>query len=93
MERSMMAEMATRAMDELIRLAQARDHIWSKSPGGCVSGGDARETPQSRHLRQHLLQIRRLVPRAQHQRRGVLLVRPRAHERRRPRRRVHGHNV
>uniref|UniRef100_A0A0E0L956 Uncharacterized protein n=1 Tax=Oryza punctata TaxID=4537 RepID=A0A0E0L956_ORYPU len=44
MERPMMAEMATRAMDELIRLAQAGDHIWSKSPGGGVSGGDARET-------------------------------------------------
>uniref|UniRef100_A0A0E0CUY5 START domain-containing protein n=1 Tax=Oryza meridionalis TaxID=40149 RepID=A0A0E0CUY5_9ORYZ len=30
--------------DELIRLAQAGEHIWSKSPGGGVSGGDARET-------------------------------------------------
>ncbi|XP_040380704.1 homeobox-leucine zipper protein ROC8 [Oryza brachyantha] len=44
MERPMMADMATRAMDELIRLAQAGDHIWSKSPGGGVSGGDSRET-------------------------------------------------
>jgi homeobox-leucine zipper protein len=29
-----MAGMATRAMDELIRLAQAGDHVWVKIPGG-----------------------------------------------------------
>uniref|UniRef100_A0ACD5ZAW9 Uncharacterized protein n=1 Tax=Avena sativa TaxID=4498 RepID=A0ACD5ZAW9_AVESA len=34
MERPMMAEMATRAMDELIRLAQAGEHLWAKAPGG-----------------------------------------------------------
>ncbi|KAL5225320.1 hypothetical protein ABZP36_011959 [Zizania latifolia] len=44
MERPMMAEMAARAMEELIQLAQAGDHVWAKSPGGGVSGGDARET-------------------------------------------------
>lgn len=36
MERPMMADMATRAMDELIRLAQAGDHVWAKADnGGC----------------------------------------------------------
>uniref|UniRef100_A0A0A9BJ40 START domain-containing protein n=1 Tax=Arundo donax TaxID=35708 RepID=A0A0A9BJ40_ARUDO len=39
MERPMMAEIAARAMDELIRLAQAGEHIWVKGPPG-----DARET-------------------------------------------------
>uniref|UniRef100_A0ACD5XSP7 Uncharacterized protein n=1 Tax=Avena sativa TaxID=4498 RepID=A0ACD5XSP7_AVESA len=39
MERPVMAGMATRAMDELIRLAQAGDHVWAKIPGG-----DGRET-------------------------------------------------
>jgi homeobox-leucine zipper protein len=34
MERPMMAEMATRAMDELIRLAQAGEHLWAKAAGG-----------------------------------------------------------
>jgi homeobox-leucine zipper protein len=34
MERPAMAGMATRAMDELIRLAQAGDHVWVKIPGG-----------------------------------------------------------
>ncbi|CAM0943827.1 unnamed protein product [Alopecurus aequalis] len=34
MERPMMAELATRAMDELIRLAQAGEHLWAKAPGG-----------------------------------------------------------
>ncbi|KAK3155410.1 hypothetical protein QOZ80_2BG0202960 [Eleusine coracana subsp. coracana] len=34
MERPMMAEMATRAMDELIRMAQAGDHLWAKADGG-----------------------------------------------------------
>ncbi|KAM0926831.1 hypothetical protein ACQ4PT_003021 [Festuca glaucescens] len=33
MERPMMAEMATRAMDELIRLAQAGEHLWAKAAG------------------------------------------------------------
>uniref|UniRef100_A0A0D9WN36 Homeobox domain-containing protein n=1 Tax=Leersia perrieri TaxID=77586 RepID=A0A0D9WN36_9ORYZ len=42
MERPMMAEMATRAMDELIRLAQAGEHVWAKSPGG-GGAGDTRE--------------------------------------------------
>jgi homeobox-leucine zipper protein len=31
MERPMMAEMATRAMDELIRMAQAGEHLWVKT--------------------------------------------------------------
>ncbi|KAL6861847.1 hypothetical protein ACP4OV_017547 [Aristida adscensionis] len=39
MERPMMAELASRAMDELIRLAKAGDHVWFQ--GGT---GDARET-------------------------------------------------
>uniref|UniRef100_N1R4W9 Homeobox-leucine zipper protein ROC8 n=1 Tax=Aegilops tauschii TaxID=37682 RepID=N1R4W9_AEGTA len=34
MERPMMAEMATRAMDEFIRLAQAGEHLWVKAAGG-----------------------------------------------------------
>ncbi|KAM0832724.1 hypothetical protein ACQ4PT_064718 [Festuca glaucescens] len=34
MERPAMAGMATRAMDEVIRLAQAGDHVWVKIPGG-----------------------------------------------------------
>jgi homeobox-leucine zipper protein len=34
MERPMMAEMATRAMDEVIRMAQAGDHLWVKAGGG-----------------------------------------------------------
>ncbi|KAM0927268.1 hypothetical protein ACQ4PT_002988 [Festuca glaucescens] len=34
MERPMMAELATRAMDELIRLAQAGEHLWVKAAGG-----------------------------------------------------------
>lgn len=34
MERPMMAEMATRAMDELIRVAQVGDHLWVKADGG-----------------------------------------------------------
>ena len=38
MERPMMVDMATRAMDELIRLAQAGDQIWVKG-----MPGDARE--------------------------------------------------
>ncbi|KAL6911562.1 hypothetical protein ACP4OV_000367 [Aristida adscensionis] len=38
MDRPMMAEMATRAMDELIRLAQAREHLWVKT-----GGADGRE--------------------------------------------------
>ncbi|AQK75299.1 Homeobox-leucine zipper protein ROC8-like [Zea mays] len=33
MERPMMAEMATRAMDELIRMAQAGEHLWVKTGG------------------------------------------------------------
>ncbi|XP_062221849.1 homeobox-leucine zipper protein ROC8-like isoform X1 [Phragmites australis] len=33
MERPMMAEMATRAMDELIRLAHAGEHLWVKTGG------------------------------------------------------------
>jgi homeobox-leucine zipper protein len=33
MERPMMAEMAARAMDELIRVAQAGDHLWVKASG------------------------------------------------------------
>ncbi|AQK56288.1 Homeodomain leucine zipper family IV protein [Zea mays] len=33
MERPMMAEMATRAMDELIRMAQAGEHLWVKAGG------------------------------------------------------------
>ncbi|KAL6605992.1 hypothetical protein ACP70R_041645 [Stipagrostis hirtigluma subsp. patula] len=37
MERPMMADMAARAMDELIRLAQAGEHVWAK-------GDAARET-------------------------------------------------
>ena len=40
MERPMMAEMATRAMDELIRMAQAGEHLWVKTAGG---GPDGRE--------------------------------------------------
>ncbi|KAJ1281229.1 hypothetical protein BS78_04G291400 [Paspalum vaginatum] len=39
MERPMMAEMATRAMDELIRMAQAGEHLWVRTGGG----PDARE--------------------------------------------------
>ncbi|KAJ1258517.1 hypothetical protein BS78_10G081400 [Paspalum vaginatum] len=39
MERPMMVDMAARAMDELIRLAQAGDHVWAKGVPG-----DARET-------------------------------------------------
>uniref|UniRef100_A0ACD5ZCP7 Uncharacterized protein n=1 Tax=Avena sativa TaxID=4498 RepID=A0ACD5ZCP7_AVESA len=34
MERPIMAEMATRAMDELIRLAQAGEQLWAKAAGG-----------------------------------------------------------
>ncbi|KAL6635204.1 hypothetical protein ACP70R_027875 [Stipagrostis hirtigluma subsp. patula] len=37
MERPMMAEMATRAMDELIRLAQAGEHLWVRT-GGAADG-------------------------------------------------------
>jgi homeobox-leucine zipper protein len=33
MERPMMAEMAARAMDEFIRVAQAGDHLWVKTSG------------------------------------------------------------
>ena len=33
MERPMMAEMATRAMDELIRMAQAGDQLWARAAG------------------------------------------------------------
>ncbi|XP_066319636.1 homeobox-leucine zipper protein ROC8-like [Miscanthus floridulus] len=40
MDRPMMAEMATRAMDELIRMAQAGEHLWVKTAGG---GPDGRE--------------------------------------------------
>jgi homeobox-leucine zipper protein len=40
LERPMMAEMATRAMDELIRMAQAGEHLWVKTAGG---GPDGRE--------------------------------------------------
>jgi len=38
MERPMMAEMATRAMDELIRMAQAGEQLWART-----SGPDGRE--------------------------------------------------
>jgi len=51
--------------------------------------GDA----QRRHLRQPLLQARRRVPPAGHERRGVQGLGPRLHERRRARRRLHGHRT
>jgi hypothetical protein len=46
-----------------------------------------------RYLRQPLRQARRRVPPAGHQRRGVQGLGPRVHERRRARRRLHGHGT